>query len=168
MHRQPIAHSPSLNTCQHHPQFTEKDRLSIFTHEFLYNWCIHSSVTFGYLIRITYSHPLVHRMFICHVIFNVRAFPSYRFIFNGYFMCHPGGLAHLTVPPISPGFNPRSTSCWPLSLRQVPLPVCSSASFCSLQDNKASLRAPSPGSPYYQVFVVSINGTASARTGFKV
>lgn len=157
-----------MNTCQHHPQFTEKDRLSIFTHEFLYNWCIHSSVTFGYLIRITYSHPLVHRMFICHVIFNVRAFPSYRFIFNGYFMCHPGGLAHLTVPPISPGFNPRSTSCWPLSLRQVPLPVCSSASFCSLQDNKASLRAPSPGSPYYQVFVVSINGTASARTGFKV
>lgn len=111
---------------------------------------------------------MVHQIFICHIIFNVHAFPSYLFIFNGYFMCHPVGLVHFMVPPISPGFNPSSTSCWPHSLGQVPLPGCSSASFCSLWDNKASSHAPSPGSSYYQVFVVSINGTASARTRFKV
>lgn len=116
----------------------------LFHTRVLYNWCRRSSVTLGCLMRMTYSHPRVHRILIGHVAFNVRAFPSYLFILNGHFMCHPVGLAHLTVPPVSPGFNPGSTSCWLHSLGQVPLPGCSSASFCSLWDNKASSCAPSP------------------------
>lgn len=132
---------PTPQTRQHHPQFHREDGPSFFHTRVLYNWCRRSSVTLGCLMRMTSA--------ILGVLSNthgprccVRAFPSYLFILNGHFMCHPVSLAlhGATSQPRFQSAPPAAGS----TAGQVPLPGCSSASFCSLWDNKSFSYAPSP------------------------